>query len=457
MMDDSLIVFPAGVHFPDGPGKRNKSSEVRPLKKGDLKQSKFILSAVQTVSTRVQALGYPCYLLGPKDVSWFILGTPTIPQTDIWFSVNLTHGVTLDDLFQQLEVAKPRGNTFEYTDNSQRSCKIVIEQVSLPESLGLKESLAYGLTKDGIRIYNPAHTLVSHLTQPRLQNVILADYGLPERTYEQIVPVLKELSKSSVDLRKAFLDGEKKDQLDELVKVICGSHPELKGMLTNLGFAFLAEPEPIIAKEPILVLEDNPRDDIVFEAAEMAVNVLCEAGYSCAVSGMVASYLQVNDTVLPLPHCTEITIFSHDDIETIQRLLSKHKLFYTAKMRAPGANKRSPVLLYRIHRHGRGARKWKMCKIHLVMTQEAISHKIKEGLPLLPLSTLLVDTLQLWHDNFLDESQEPGKHAPYVWALLKAVNVEDCLSSWAVNFLEDKLQIARMEMLLSAFKESKDA
>ncbi|KAK0224340.1 hypothetical protein IW262DRAFT_1481647 [Armillaria fumosa] len=456
-MDDSVPVFPVCVHFPGGPGKKNKLCEVRPLKKGDLKQAKFILSAVQAISTRVQALGYPCYLLGLKDISWFILGAPTIPQTDIWFSVDLTKGVTLDDLFQQLEVVKRRGNTFEYTDNSQRSCKIVIEQVSPPESLRLKASLAYGVTNDGVPIYNPGHTLVSHLTQPRLHNAISADYGLPERTYEQIVPVLQELSKSCMDLRKVFLDGEKRDQLDELVKAVCGSHPELKGVLTTLGFAFLAEPEPVIAKGPVLVLEDNPREDIVFAAAEMTVKVLWEAGYFCAVSGMVASYLQVNDTALPLPDCTEITVFSHEDIETIQRLVSKHKLFYTAKMKVPGAAKRSPVLLYRIHGRGRGARKWKMCRIQLVMTQEAISHETKEGLPLLPLSTLLVDTLRLWHDNFLDESQEVGKHAPYLRALLKALNVEDCASSWAANFLEDELEIARLELFFSSLKESQDA
>ncbi|KAK0499224.1 hypothetical protein EDD18DRAFT_1330381 [Armillaria luteobubalina] len=455
-MDDSVTVFPVAVHFPGGPGKRNKLCEVQPLKKGDLKKAKFILSAVQTISMRVQALGYRCHLLGPKDVSWFILGAPTIPQTDIWFSVDLTDGATLDDLFQKLQVAKRRGNTFEYTDNS-RSCKIVITQVSPAESLGLEASLAYGLTQDGIPIYNPGHTLVSHLTQPRLHNAISADYGLPERTYEQIVPVLQELSKSSVDLRKVFLDGVKRDQLDELVKAICGSHPELKGVLTTLGFAFLSDPEPVIAKGPILVLEDNPRDDIVFEAAEMTVKVLCEAGYSCAVSGMVASYLQVNDTALPLPDCTEITVFSHEDIDTIQRLVSKHKLFYTAKMKVPGADKRSPVLLYRIHGRGRGTRKWKMCKIHLVMTQEAISHETKEGLPLVPLSTLLVDPLRLWHDHYVDESQEAGKHAPYFEALRKAVNVEDCPSSWDANFLEDELKIARMEPFFSTSKESQDA
>ncbi len=207
----------------------------------------------------------------------------------------------MDDLFQQLEVVRQRGNTFEYTDNSQRSCKIVIEQASPPESLGLKATLAYGLTKDGIPIYNPGHTLLSHLTQPRLQNAILADYGLPERTYEQIVPVLKDLSKSCVDLRKVFLDGEKRDRLDELVKMVCGAHPDLKGVFTSLGFAFPVEPEPIVTPAPILVQEENPRDDIVFEAAEMTVKVLCEAGYSCAVSGMVAAYIQANDAGLPLP------------------------------------------------------------------------------------------------------------------------------------------------------------
>ncbi len=79
-MDDSETVFPVAVHLPQGPGKRNKRSEVWPSKKENLKQSKFILSAVQTISTRVQALGYLCYLLGPKDVSWFILGAPTVPQ-----------------------------------------------------------------------------------------------------------------------------------------------------------------------------------------------------------------------------------------------------------------------------------------------------------------------------------------------------------------------------------------
>ncbi|SJL13316.1 uncharacterized protein ARMOST_16756 [Armillaria ostoyae] len=456
-MDDNVTVFPVGVHVPQGPGKRNKRSEVLPLTKENLKQSKFILSAVQAISTRVQALGYPCYLLGPKDVSWFILGAPTIPQTDIWFSVDLTDGVTLDDLFQQLEVVKQRGNTFEYTDNSQRSCKIVIEQASAPESLGLKATLAYSLTKDGIPIYNPGHTLLSHLTQPRLQNAILADYGLLERTYEQIVPVLKELSKSCVDLWKVFLDGEKRDRLDELVKAVCGAHPGLKEVFTSLGSAFPVEPEPIVTPAPILVQEENPRDDIVFEAAEMTVKVLCEAGYSCAVSGMVATYLQANDTGLPLPNCTEITVFSDHDIKTIRRLLSKHHLFYIARMKVPGSDTRSPVLFYRIHGRGRGFRKWKLCKVHFVMTQEQMSYETREGLPLVPLSTLLADTLRIWHDRSIDEPQEAGKHAVYVRALLKAVNEsDDGSSSWAANYLDDELQIARMELFCSTFEESQD-
>ncbi|KAK0184439.1 hypothetical protein F5146DRAFT_1145279 [Armillaria mellea] len=407
-MDDSATVFPVAVHLPEGPGKRNKPSELRRLKKDNLRQSKFILSAVQNISMRVQALGYPCHLLGPKDVSWFILGAPTIPQTDIWFSVSLTDGVTLDDLFQQLEV-------------------IIIEQASPPESLGLKDSLAYGLTKDGIPIYNPGHTLLSHLTQPRLQNAILADYGLPERTYEQIVPILKDLSKSCMDLWDVFVDGEKRDRLDELVKVVCRAHPDLKRMFTSLGFAFPVEPlaEPITTQAPILVPQDNPRDDIVFEAAEMTVKVLCEADYSCAVSGMAASYLLANDAELPLPDCMEITVFSDDDIKTIQCLLSKHCLFYTARMKVPGSNKRSPVLVYRIHGRGQGLRKQKFCRIHFVMTQEPISYETKEGLPLVQLSKLLADTLRIWHDNFHEEPQEAGNYAAYVRALRKAVNDEE--------------------------------
>ncbi|KAK0457964.1 uncharacterized protein EV420DRAFT_1545617 [Desarmillaria tabescens] len=261
------------------------------LKKGDLKQSKFMLSAVQNISGRIEELGCPCYLSGPKDISWFILGAPVIPVTDIWFSVDLSDGMTLDDLFQKLKV-------------SQRICKILIEQAPPPESLGLHPALAYGLTKDGIPIYNPGHTLFSHFTQPRLRNAILADYGLPERT---------------VDLRKAFLDGEERDQLDELVKAVCGVHAELKGVFANLGWFVIREETKAVVNPALPSLaqqqEDNPRDDIVFEATTMPMKVLSESGYHCVVSGMMASYLQANDAELLLPEVSSVKEISSRDAE----------------------------------------------------------------------------------------------------------------------------------------------
>ncbi|KAK0460388.1 uncharacterized protein EV420DRAFT_1746712 [Desarmillaria tabescens] len=424
----SLIEFPVAVRYPQGPGKQNKQSVEWQLKKGDLKLLKFILSAVRNISERIQESGCSCYLSGPKDVSWFILGAPVIPMTDIWFYVDPSNGMTLDDLFQKLGVVKRNNNTFNYTDdNSQRTCKILIEQAPSPESLGLNPTLAYGSTKDRIPIYNPGITLFSHLTQPRLRNAILADYGLPERTYEQIVPVLKDLSKANVDLRKAFLDGEERNRLDELVKGVCAVHEDLKGVFANLGFVTPEEEKPIVDTAPVQIQQEehNPRDDIVFEAATMTMKMLSDAGYHCAVSGMVASYLQANDAELPLPDSTEITVFSHDDIKVIERLLSKHSLFYTGRVKVPGSDTKSQVLFYRIRGRGRGARKWKLSKVHFVMAQEWISYEIKEGLPLVPRSTLLVDMLQLWYDRVLNESQEVGKYAAYVWALLKAVKEEE--------------------------------
>ncbi len=86
-----------------------------------------------------------------------------------------------------------------------------------------------------------------------------------------------------------------------------------------------------------------------------------------------------------------------------------------------------------------------------------MSYETREGLPLVPLSTLLADTLRVWHDHSIDEPQEAGKHAVYVRALLKAVNdKEDGSSSWAANFLDDELQIARMELFCSTLEESQD-
>lgn len=219
----------------------------------------------------------------------------------------LSDGVTVDDVFKRLGYTKRSDNSFDYTDSSRNSCKILVERALPPENMGMHPASAYRITKDGIPIYHPGHTLLSHLTQPRLQSAILANYGLPERIYDQIVPVLKDLASSGVDLRRPFLDGEKRDRLDDLVKAVCMVNLDLKEVFRSIGFEIPIGPEEVVGAVAIQQKEKT-KDDVVIDGTKKTVKVLQEAGYVCAVSGVVASYLCANDKKLWLPDVSRITL-----------------------------------------------------------------------------------------------------------------------------------------------------
>ncbi|SJL13315.1 uncharacterized protein ARMOST_16755 [Armillaria ostoyae] len=451
-----LTEIPVAVRLPQEVGKGNKHSLVWQSKKRDSQQATFILSAIRTVSARLHKLGCSCYLSGPKDVAWLILGSSMVPSTDIWLSVVLSDGTTVDDVFKRLGITKRSDNSFDYTDSARNSCKILVERALPSESMGLHPASAYRITKDGISIYHPGHTLLSHLAQPRLQSAILANYGLPERTYNQIVPVLRDLASSGVDLRQPFLDGEKRDRLDDLVKAVCMVNLDLKEVFRSLGFEIPIGPEEVVDAAAIQK-EEKTKDDVVIDAAKKTVKVLQEAGYVCAVFGVVASYLCANDKKLRLPDATEIIIFSQDDIETIHRLFLNNPLFHTLKLKVPGSDTKSPILHYRIRGRMRGARKNRtLCQVHFVMTQEKISCRIKDGLPLVSLSKLLDDVLQRWYDYALAESEEADRYAAYVQALLSAVNEEDS-SAWTGTNWNGQSPRTRVRLFCSMFADCKDA
>ncbi|KAK0499223.1 hypothetical protein EDD18DRAFT_1155932 [Armillaria luteobubalina] len=451
-----LIEIPAAVRLPQGVGKGNKHSLAQQLKKRDLQQTTFILSAIRSVSARLHKLGCSYYLSGPKDVAWLLLGSSTVPSTDIWFSVVLSDDTSLDDVFKKLGVTKRSDNSFDYTDSSQNSCKILVEQAQPPESMELHPLSTYRITKDGIPIYHPGHTLLSHLTQPRLQSAILANYGLPERTYDQIVPVLKDLANLGVNLRQLFLDGEKRDKLDDLVKAVCMVNLDLREVFRSLGFAIPIGPEEVVhavAVQP----EKKTKDDVVLDAAKKTVKVLQEAGYTCAVSGVVASYLWSNNKNMWLPEVTEIVIFSRDNIKTVHRLFLNNPLFHTVKLQVPGSTTQSPILHYRIRGRMRGARKKRTsCQVHLVMSQEQMSCGIKDGLPLVPLAKVLSDVLQHWYDYALAESEEASGYATYVQALLSVANEDDFSASTGTGW-NSPSQRVRARLFCSMFSNCKDA
>ncbi|KAK0224339.1 hypothetical protein IW262DRAFT_1372368 [Armillaria fumosa] len=451
-----LTEIPAAVRLPQGVGNRNKNSLVQQVKKRDLQQATFILSAIRTVSARLHKLGCPCYLSGTKDVAWLILGSSTVPSTDIWFSVVFSDDTSLDDVFKQLGVTKRSDNSFDYTDSSRNSCKILVERAPPPESMGLHPASAYRITKDGIPIYHPGHTLLSHLTQPRLQSTILANYGLPERTYDQIVPVLKDLANSGVDLRQPFLDGEKRDRLDDLVKAVCTVNFDIREVFRSLGFSIPIGPDEL-AHAVAIHPEKKTKEDVVIDASKKTVKALQEAGYACAVSDVVASYLWSNDKTLWLPDVTEIVIFSRDNIKTIHRLFLNSPLFYTVKLPVPGSATKSPILHYRIRGHMRGSRKKRTsCQVHFVMSQEQMSCGIRDDLPLVPLSKLLSDVLQRWYDYALAESEEANGYAAYVQALLFVANEEDSSASIGPGW-NSPSQRVRVRLFCEMFTDSKDA
>ncbi|KAK0224321.1 hypothetical protein IW262DRAFT_1295945 [Armillaria fumosa] len=276
-------------------------------------------------------------------------------------------------MFKQLRVTKKSNNSFDYTDSLRHSCKILVERAQPPESMGLHPASAYGIMKD-------------------------ANYSLPGRTNDQIVPVLKDLTNSGVDLRQPFLDGKKRDRLE----------------IWSLGFAIPIGPEDAVDAITIQH-EKKTKDDVVINAAKMTVKYLL-------------------------------------------LVVKRQKVVVTRlKLQVSGSTTQFPILHYRIRGRMRGARKKRTsCQVHFIMSQEQMSCGIKGGLLLVPPSKLLSDVLQHWCDYVLAESEEVDGYSAYIQALLSVTNKEDSSASIGMGW-NSPSQRVRMRLFCEMFADYKDA
>ncbi|KAK0472576.1 hypothetical protein IW261DRAFT_1343383 [Armillaria novae-zelandiae] len=146
---------------------------------------------------------------------------------------------------------------------------------------------------------------------------------------------------------------------------------------------------------------------VVFRAAKEVTRILHEAEYTVAILGSTACYLYGNGR---LPNDVDILVSSHHcDPEKLKELLvtTNRTRFYLVDAKTPGATWK--VLWYR----DRGVDgKFDKTKVdiltpgvlHLPMIfSETIVEK--QGLPVVPMSILLLHKLQGWRDNM--ESEEP--------------------------------------------------
>ncbi|KAK0231740.1 hypothetical protein EDD85DRAFT_956554 [Armillaria nabsnona] len=208
-----------------------------------LAQSQLLLSAIHDLSIRIRALGYACYLTGPGDVPWYILGYSGLPvDSRIHFAVipvnEESDAATLRKLLcKEGLLVKHRGGGYVFSKRLERArwcCRVTIEQASLPPDVET------GVTMDGIPVYSPAHLVFNELSEcARLADKPMKkglEGGRKENQLLRIISGLKAFGRAKMDLRSAIMDVEKREIFDRLVVETCASHPGLTDDFAAVGF-----------------------------------------------------------------------------------------------------------------------------------------------------------------------------------------------------------------------------
>ncbi|KAK0472998.1 hypothetical protein IW261DRAFT_1570364 [Armillaria novae-zelandiae] len=201
-------------------------------------QSQLLLSAIHDLSIRIRALGYACYLSGPGDVPWYILGNfglavdcrihfvaiPVNEDSDV--------GCLRKLLCKEGLLVKRLGGGYVFSKRAE--CRVTIEQASLPPDIEM------GVTIDGIPIYSPARLVFNELSEyARLADKPTKkglEGGRKEKQLLKIISGLKAFGRAKMDLRSAIMDVEKREMFDKLVVETCASHPELTDDFAAVGF-----------------------------------------------------------------------------------------------------------------------------------------------------------------------------------------------------------------------------
>ncbi|PBK99813.1 hypothetical protein ARMGADRAFT_1059839 [Armillaria gallica] len=152
-------------------------------------QSRLLMSALHDLSARIRELGYACYLNGPGDIPWYVLGSPQVPLVHccIRYMVIPVHvGLKADELREQLckdglLKKRPSGDV--------PPCKVVIEE---PQS-GFHPEAEMGITMDGIALYIPAQLVFDKLSMMRTGNMLYRRRGDKLSEWDRISPGITAL------------------------------------------------------------------------------------------------------------------------------------------------------------------------------------------------------------------------------------------------------------------------
>ncbi|KAK0190132.1 hypothetical protein F5146DRAFT_1054167 [Armillaria mellea] len=324
----------------------------------------FATRSDSTVILDRDQLGHDCFLAGPGYVPWYIMGSPIVPTShDINFLVVLRNGTSLDSLQRILSRKGAFLFSMLWRDGKPRSC--------------------IGTDFHGISIINQNYLFFTLL-----------------RTYKNVVAVLELLSHRNTDVRAAFEDGTRVDQLTIDIVTI---HPELGGYFTTVGFRTALPPIQLSRLSPsevdvqtvcgstpaVRIPTVRGKRGIVFQAAVDATCLLQDSGHTCAIFGSAACYLYGNKR---RPHDVDILVSSSQNAELIkQNLVNQDPLhFYFKKAKDPKAT-------YQL---------LQSCKVDILTPGtmmlpllSASSVVVKQGLPLVPLEVLLLHKLKGWRDH----------------------------------------------------------
>ncbi|KAK0491953.1 hypothetical protein EDD18DRAFT_1080231 [Armillaria luteobubalina] len=235
---------------------------------------------------------------------------------------------------------------------------------------------------------------------------------MTKNTYKHVVAVLELLCHRNANIRAAFKDSAK---LDQLANDIVAVHPELREYFSTIGFHSSLSPIPpslspevdvhtVCGPTPTVRIPTHRGGGIVFKAAVDATRLLQNSGYSCAIFGSAACYLYGNTRH---PNDVDILVSSSENAELIKLCLVNQDPmhFYLKKARKPEAK-------YQVLRYKRRLTigQWKVRKdikvdiltpggkmmLPFLSSRSAI---VKNGLPLVPLEVLLLHKLQGWHHH----------------------------------------------------------
>ncbi|KAK0452179.1 uncharacterized protein EV420DRAFT_695250 [Desarmillaria tabescens] len=140
---------------------------------------------------------------------------------------------------------------------------------------------------------------------------------------------------------------------------------------------------------------------VIFRAAKQATRLLRDAGYTFAIMGSLACYLYGNERP---PNDVDILISSRIcDIEPLKRFLVAQNPdnFYLVDAKTPRA--RWKVLWYQDHGRDGNLERTKVdimkpgtMQLPMIFSEAIVD---KQGLPVVPLSILLLHKLRGWEDN----------------------------------------------------------